>query len=335
MAAKTAEERQAIDPVFKQIVEEEFAAYKATCQTEYEVSRLPRTIDALITVEEEAERQKIRVATPFFYLLKDNQIEFKGQNDRLTTKGYNRIRGRMEFLLSSKAVSPAAMTVSIVSAGRPRTILKYAKGERKQPFVAMAEPGYYKTDEQPSVYLIVINELPIVPKNYPLLLFASNEQKFREALAKMIVAGQHTYIRYAYRVRPQVTKEVLVMAGKARSLPRKDLEFIANDIGRELIDVMEPEDVKESMDRKKQKRLLALFSPAERLADLTPEERLADLTPEERLADLTPEEFLKGMSPEKQKAFWDSLVKIKSAPEATEKQTNGDGAHEGDMNLDD
>ena len=120
MAAET-EERQAIDPVFKQIVEEEFAPYKATCQTEYEVSRLPRTIDAFITVEDEAERQKIRVETPFFYLLHHSQIEFKGQNDRLTPKGYARIRGRMELLLSSKTVSPANMTVSIVSAGRPRT----------------------------------------------------------------------------------------------------------------------------------------------------------------------------------------------------------------------
>lgn len=326
MTEETPEERQAIDPVFKQIVEEEFAPYKATCQTEYEVSRLPRTIDAFITVEDEAERQKIRAETPFFYLLQHSQIEFKGQNDRLTTTGYARIRGRMEFLLSSKTVSPANMTVSIVSAGRPRTVIKYAKEERQRPFVATAEAGYYKTDEQPPVYLIVINELPIIPKNYPLLLFASNEQKFREALAQMIVAGKHTYIRYAYRVRPQVTKEVLVMAGKARSLPRKDLEFIASDIGRELIDVMEPEDVMQGMDEKKQKRLLSLFSP---------EERLADLTPEERLSDLTPEEILKGMSPEKQKAFLDSLLKIYPALEVDEKQPNGDSNHEGGLNLDD
>ena len=335
MAAET-EERQAIDPVFKQIVEEEFAPYKATCQTEYEVSRLPRTIDAFITVEDEAERQKIRVETPFFYLLHHSQIEFKGQNDRLTPKGYARIRGRMELLLSSKTVSPANMTVSIVSAGRPRTVIKYAKEERKRPLVAMAEPGYYKTDEQPPVYLIVINELPIVPKHYPLLLFASNEQKFRETVAQMIVAGKHTYIRYAYRVRPHVTKDVLIMAGKARSLPRKDLEFMANDIGPEIVELMEPQDLIKNMNPKKQKRLLALFTPEdriadltpeERLADLTPEERIADLTPEERIADLTPEEILKGMSPEKQKAFLDSLLKIYPVTATDEKHPNGGSNH--------
>lgn len=165
MSEKTEEERQAIDPVFKQIVEEEFAAYKANCQTEYEVSRLPRTIDAFITVEDEAERQKIRIETPFFYLLKDSQIEFKGHGDRLTQEGYAKIRGRMEFLLSGKKVSPATLTVTVVSAGKPRAVFTYAKDERKQPFVATDEKGYYKTDEQPPIYLIVINELPIIPKN--------------------------------------------------------------------------------------------------------------------------------------------------------------------------
>ncbi len=108
------------------------------------------------------------------------------------------------------------------------------------------------------------------------------------------------------------------MAGKARSLPRKDLEFIANDIGRELIEVMEPEDVIEGMNPKKQKRLLSLF---------TPEDRLADLTPEQRLADLTPEEILKGMSPEKQKAFLGSLQKIYPAAAIDEKQPNGESNH--------
>jgi hypothetical protein len=114
------------------------------------------------------------------------------------------------------------------------------------------------------------------------------------------------------------------MAGKARSLPRKDLEFMANDIGPELVELMEPQDLIKNMNPKKQKRLLSLFTPKERLADLTPKERLADLTPEQRLADLTPEEFLKGMSPEKQKAFWDSLLKIYPVAATDEEHPNGE-----------
>lgn len=140
MVAEAAEERQEIDPVFKQIVEEAFAAYKVTCQTQYEVGRLPRTIDALVTIEDETERQKIRAETLFFYFLKHNQLEFKGHHDRLTKTGYHTIRRRMEFLLREKAVSPFDMTVTIISAGRPRTVLTYA-GELKRPFVAMAQKG--------------------------------------------------------------------------------------------------------------------------------------------------------------------------------------------------
>ncbi len=52
----------------------------------------------------------------------------------------------MELLLSSKRVSLDSITVTIVSAGRPRTVIKYANEEREQPFGAMAEPGYYKTN---------------------------------------------------------------------------------------------------------------------------------------------------------------------------------------------
>ena len=106
------------------------------------------------------------------------------------------------------------------------------------------------------------------------------------------------------------------MAGKARSLPRKDLEFMANDIGPELVELMEPQDLIKNMNPKKQKRLLSLF------------------TPKERLADLTPEEFLKGMSPEKQKAFWDSLLKIYPVAATDEEHPNGESNHEGGMNLD-
>jgi hypothetical protein len=100
---------------------------------------------------------------------------------------------------------------------------------------------------------------------------------------------------------------------------------------------MEPQDLIKNMSPKKQKRLLSLFPPKDRLADLTPKERLADLTPEERLADLTPkerlanlspEEILKDMSPEKQKAFLDSLLKIYPATAPDEKQANGDTQHE-------
>jgi hypothetical protein len=64
----------------------------------------------------------------------------------------------------------------------------------------------------------------------------------------MITEGKCTYICYAYEVRPQVTKEVLMMAGISSRLSRKDLEFIAEDIGRDLVAVMDPKDMLEMME---------------------------------------------------------------------------------------
>lgn len=329
MSNEARAERQEIDPVFKQLIEDEFDEYQSTCQTEYEVNRLPRTIDAFITVEDEAERQKIHAATPFFYLLKDSQLEFKGRNDRLTKDGYAMIRGRMEFLLSEKNISPSMTTVSIICAGKPRAVFTYAKKERKQPFVAMGEKGYYKTDEQPPIYVIVINELPIIPRNYPLLVFASNQRKFRAFLEQMIAEGKRTYIRYAYEVRPQVTKEVLTMAGLTSALSREDLEFMADDIGRDLVGVMNPKDVLEGMDSEKQRMLISLLNPNEILADMSLENRL-------QLVRNSIEELLKGigleklwgeMDSENRKMLFESLLKMQASDATNEEDDNGnDGA---------
>lgn len=292
MVEETAEERQEIDPVFKQIVEDAFVGYKALCQTQYEVGRLPRTIDALVTIDDQAEQRKIRAETLFFYFVQNNQLEFKGRNDRLTKKGYHTIRGRMEFLLREGDVSPFDMTVTIISAGRPRAVLTYAD-ELQRPFVALAQTGYYKSEEYPPIYLIVINELPIVPKNYPLLVFAASEQKFREFLEQVITVGEYTYIRYAYEVRPQLTKEALIMAGVASRLSRKDLEFMAEDIGPEIIAVMDTELLLKGMNAEKRQALLSQMLDTANMEELVSKmsplqrKRLTELVLKMLAADLT------------------------------------------------
>lgn len=238
------------------------------------MGRLPRTIDALVTIEDQAEQQKIREETLFFYFLKDNQLEFKGRNDRLTKRGYHAIRGRMEFLLHGKQVSPFDMTVTIISAGKPHKVPTYA-GELKRPFKAMAQKGYYKSDEHPPIYLIVVNELAIVPKHYPLLIFASSEQKFREFLEQVITVGEYTYVRYAYEVRPFITKEVLTMAGVASRLSRKELEFMAKDIGPELAPFMNLGDVVKGMNAEKRQGLLAEILDATNMEEVVNKMSLA------------------------------------------------------------
>lgn len=77
------------------------------------------------------------------------------------------------------------------------------------------------------------------------------------------------------------------MAGVSTTISRKDLEFMAGDIGREFVAVMSPEEVLESLEPEKQRKLLALVSPKERMAGLPLEELLKALNPKERKRLLT------------------------------------------------
>ena len=66
-------------------------------------------------------------------------------------------------------------------------------------------------------------------------------------------------------------------------------------------EVVTPETIMETGKRLR-KSLLAVLTPAERLAGLAPAERLAGLKPAERLAGLAPEERLAGLAPEERLA---------------------------------
>ena len=268
MSAASNKKRHPLDPVFKQLLEEQFASPDVALQTEIEVSRLPRTIDALVTVKSTEEQQRIQTTTAFPHFLTHNQVEFKGRNDPLNIAGYHLIQGRMHLLLGQQMIAPEEMTVTIVSARKPIKVLKYAKrlGSPIEPISA----GYYQCSGYPSLTLIVINQLPIIPKNYPLLLFTSNKHQFRQVLEQLIVNRHTTYISYAYIVRPRITKEVLTMAGFHHALTRADKQFMAEDIGRELLTFLPPED------------LLKVLSLEDRLRGLNPEDRLKGLRPEER-----------------------------------------------------
>lgn len=189
------------------------------------------------------------------------------------------------------------MTVTIICAAKPRTVLKHI--QPFQPFQPIAA-GYYKNEAYPPVYLLVLNELPIEPKNYPLLLFAASDRKFRQFLEAIIAEGNTRYIRYAYAVRPQMTREVLTMAGISTTISRKDLEFMAGDIGREFVAVMSPEEVLEGMGTEKQRKLLALL----KTKTLFPQ-----MTIEERLAGVSIEELLQGISPDQRKKLFEAVLK--------------------------
>lgn len=101
--------------------------------------------------------------------------------------------------------------------------------------------------------------------------------------------------RYAYEVRPLITSEGLTMAGVASRLSRKELEFMAGNIGPELVPFLNPEDVVKGMNDEKQQRLLAMFSV------------------EDRLAGISIEEFLQGISPKDRKKLFELVLKTVAA----------------------
>ncbi|MFN8492603.1 MAG: hypothetical protein U0350_33690 [Caldilineaceae bacterium] len=265
MAERKEEPRRQIDPIFKQVMVNEFTGYQAALQTEVEVSRLPRTIDVLITVDAQEALQRVRTETSFSYFLRCNQVEFKGREDPLTNAGFHLINGRTQLYLGEQGVTVHEMTVTIICASKPRSVFAYTG--QFQPFHSI-EAGYYKNEDHPAVHLIVINELPIIPKHYPLLLFASSERKFRQFLEQLLAQGDITYLRYAYEVRPKLTKEVFTMAGLSATLSQEDLKFMAQDVGREL---------------------MAFLPPEERLAGISIDELLQAINAGVLLQELTPE----------------------------------------------
>ena len=125
--------------------------------------------------------------------------------------------------------------------------------------------GHYRSADLFPVNLFVCNELDLVPKNYPLLLFATLKEKFKQFVEHIVDEEDITYIYYASRIEPRLTKEVLDMAGK-QSLYEKQLQQIVDVMGSDLLKKMTPE---------------------ERMEGLTVDERVQDLTVDERLAGLS------------------------------------------------
>lgn len=291
---KNQEKHSQIDPIFKQALTDELANLPVVLQTEVEVSRLPRTIDAIITVDGKGPLQTVRTSTPFFYFLPHNQVEFKGRRDPLTVQGYHLIRGRTHLYVGEQAIRLEEMVVTIICAGKPKTVFTYAE-RLKQPFVPV-EAGYYRRQGQPPIYLIVINELPITPKNYSLLLFAASKHKFREFLEQVVAQQNMVYIRYAYEVDPKLTKEVLTMAGISSTLSKSDLKFMAEDIGPELVPFLHTEDLVKGLNAKKKRELISAFNL---------------------------EELLSGLSPENQEKLFQLLLKTRKISSAAREEKNG------------
>ena len=265
---KSTVERTEIDPVFKEVLTFNFGQLDILLQTQVEVSRLPRTMDALVVLQKPEDLAKVREETAFSYFRVHNQIEFKGKEDALTRAGYHLILGRTNLYLGEKDISIQEMTVTIVSARKPIKVLRQSDVKWEEIGV-----GHYVSTDILPVHLFVSNELVIEPKNYPLLLFASSKKKFRQFVERIVSEDNTVYIYYAHFPDYELTEEVLEMAGRQSSY-QKNLERVTQD----LLTIIGKE------------KLLKMMTPEERVRGLPPEERVRGLPPEERVRGLTPEE---------------------------------------------
>ena len=263
-------ERHEIDPILKEVLTFSFGELGVPIQTQVEVSRLPRTMEVLVVAEQSGDLEKIWRGTAFDFFRVHNSIEFKGKSDPLTIFDYHLILGRAHLYLGERKISTSEMTVTIVSARKPIKVLRQSQNDVKWEEIGV---GHYVSTDLLTVHLLVCNELPLEPKYYPLLLFAASQEKFRRFMLRLIEEENATYINYASRTNPDLTKEVLRMAEK-QSLYDKQLKRMAEVFGPDLIAFLNENDIVKQM------------SPEVRLRGLSLEERLHGLTLEERLRGL-------------------------------------------------
>ena len=230
-------ERHEIDPILKEVLTLSFGELGIPIQTQVEISRLPRTMDVLVVAEQSGNLERICHGTAFDFFRVHNSIEFKGKSDPLTIFDYHLILGRAHLYLGERKISSSEMTVTIVSARKPIKVLRQSQDDVKWEEISV---GHYVSTDLLPVHLLVCNELPLEPKYYPLLLFASSQEKFRRFMLRLIEEENATYINYAFRANPDLTKEVLRMAGK-QSLYEKQLERIVKAVGDDLLEQMPPE----------------------------------------------------------------------------------------------
>ena len=230
-------ERHEIDPILKEVLTFSFGELGISIQTQVEVSRLPRTMDVLVVTEQSNNLEKIWHGTAFDFFRAHNSIEFKGKSDPLTIFDYHLILGRAHLYLGERKIASSEMTVTIVSARKPIKVLRQSQNDVKWEEIGV---GHYVSTDLLPVHLLVCNELPLEPKYYPMLLFAASQEKFRRFMLRLIEEENATYINYASRTNPELTKEVLRMAGK-QSLYEKQLERMAKTFGPDLLEQMPPE----------------------------------------------------------------------------------------------
>ncbi len=156
------------------------------------------------------------------------------------------------------------------------------------------------------IWLLILNDLPPIPHNAYVKLFASRAQEREAAFAALDSPTiTESVPLHAYMMGLQQTLEVKGEGDMAELLtPDKIME-----IGEEI-----------------RQRILETATLEEKLAGLDPQERLAGLDPQERLAGLDPQERLEGLTDSERKLLFRLLREELGIPRGDSSDTDGETA---------
>ena len=210
------ERKRPFDAVLKEVLTRLFREAGARFTTEYEVGRLPRTIDGVALLDQAA-REWLGANTPLDFLATHVLLEGKSEHDRLTPQEYCFMMGRAYLYVGQVGVRDLQqVTVCAVSARRPRRLLQQEPGLVEFRRVG---PALWRAETVLPFYVLVCSELELEERNYPFLLFAAG-QKRQEFLRELVQEAGSPYFSLALELYPRAVMEEWLMA--QRVTPKED-----------------------------------------------------------------------------------------------------------------
>ncbi len=128
------------DALFKEVMTELFGGLQIPIKTEQEVSRKPRTIDAVITCTPK-DIEKAKRETPFDFLSENNIIAFKSIADQLTVWEYHKIRARAHFYIAENKLAASNTIICAVCSSEPRKLLHQSRFPHLRKWVGLKSPS--------------------------------------------------------------------------------------------------------------------------------------------------------------------------------------------------
>ncbi len=146
------------------------------------------------------------------------------------------------------------LTVCAVTSGKPVKVLTQLS---KLVKFSKVSDALYKSDNFP-FYVLVVAELAIEERNYPLLLFSKGKKR-KEFLRELVRKGAMEYLRLAYQLYPDDVMEVFSMSKDFPTL-EENIRVIVNDLGAEkILGVMQLQEIAQATPIERKESLLRVL----------------------------------------------------------------------------